>query len=105
MGGVEEVCTGKTGTLTAGDMKVEKFFICQTSYDNKNPNTFSDESRLPAEAVDLVTEAVLFNCDARIEMSDTAHYTPVGNSTECGLINFLMENNVEAQELIKKKVG
>ena len=28
MGGVEEVCTGKTGTLTKNEMKVARFFCC-----------------------------------------------------------------------------
>ncbi len=53
----------------------------------------------------LVKESILYNCDSRIEMGDNALYNVVGNGTECGLINFLMYSNIEAQELIKEKAG
>ena len=48
------------------------------------------------ESKDLMTEAVLYNCSARIEKSkekkknSDGHYETKGNVTECGLLNFLI---------------
>ncbi len=104
MGSIEEICTGKTATLTKNEMQVTKFFICQSNFENKDMNTFVN-SNLPEQAIELVKEGILFNCDSRIEMDDFACYKAVGNGTECGLINFLMQNNIECEEVIKQKTG
>ena len=104
MGGVEEICTGKTATLTQNDMIVDKFYACDENFENRSYNTFMN-CNLNPEAIELTKESILYNCDSRIEMGDNALYEVVGNGTECGLINFLMYNNIAAQELIKKKAG
>jgi magnesium-transporting ATPase (P-type) len=43
------------------------------------------------------------NCDARIEMSADAKYSPEGNGTEVGMLRFLQENDIEVQDLLAKR--
>lgn len=50
-----------------------------------------------------MTEGVLFNCSARIEKDDNGRFVPKGNCTEQGLINFLLEVNVHAYDVIRQK--
>ena len=38
-------------------------------------------------------------------MNDEAFYEPVGNGTEVGLIKFLMDNEINVADMIKKKIG
>lgn len=88
MGGVEEICTGKTATLTENKMSVHAIYTQSRLIQNTKKNTFVN-SDLYDDVISLVTESVLYNCDARIEMDDEAFWSPVGNGTECGLIKFL----------------
>jgi hypothetical protein len=52
---------------------------------------------------ELLTQGTLFNCSARIEKDDQGRYVPKGNCTEQGLIRFLMEVGVPAQDIIREK--
>mmetsp|Transcript_34802 Transcript_34802/g.53450 ORF Transcript_34802/g.53450 Transcript_34802/m.53450 type:complete len:150 (-) Transcript_34802:1544-1993(-) len=51
-----------------------------------------------------VKEAILYNCEAKIEM-DATSYIPVGNGTEVALLRFLQDADVPVHTLIKKKLG
>jgi hypothetical protein len=53
----------------------------------------------------LIAEGVLFNCSARIEKNDLGQFEPKGNCTEIGLIRFLQEVGIPAQEIIRQKEG
>ena len=86
-------------------MHVSKFFVCQSTFDNAERYDAFQTNEFPQEVYDIVTESILWNCDARIEMADDALHTPVGNGTECGLIKFLMYNSIDAVEKIKEKTG
>ena len=88
MGSVEEICTGKTATLTKNDMKVAQFYASSRLIKNSRKNTLF-HCELDDDQIELIKESILFNCDARIEMDEVAYYVPVGNGTEVGLIKFL----------------
>jgi len=88
MGSVEEICTGKTATLTKNDMKVSQFYTQSRLIKNTRKNTLFN-CELDDNMIELIKESILFNCEARIEMDDKAMYVPVGNGTEVGLIKFL----------------
>jgi magnesium-transporting ATPase (P-type) len=55
--------------------------------------------------INLLTESILFNCEARIEMDDRAYYVPVGNGTDVGMIKFLQDAEVPVHDIIKKTMG
>jgi P-type E1-E2 ATPase len=64
MGGANEVCTDKTGTLTKNQMTVKEFYTLDTVYQGR-PSNFKD---LPT--AELMSEGVLYNCSARIERNE-----------------------------------
>jgi len=61
MGGANEICTDKTGTLTKNQMTVKEIYFLDQIY----TGVPSHLSSLPRN--DLLSEGVLFNCSARIE--------------------------------------
>ncbi len=104
MGGVDEICTGKTGTLTKGEMKVAAFYAQTRLIKNSKKNTFLN-CDLFDHVIEVVKECILWNCEAHVEIDQEAFYKPVGNGTECGLITFLQQNEIPIQEIIMQKEG
>jgi magnesium-transporting ATPase (P-type) len=51
----------------------------------------------------MIRDAIVWNCDARIEMSDDAFYVPQGNGTEIGLLKLLSDNEIAVQDLFAEK--
>lgn len=88
MGTVEEICTGKTATLTKNEMQVRQFYTQGKLVHNARKNTLLN-CELEQNTLELVKESILFNTETRIEMADNALYIPVGNGTEVGLVTFL----------------
>lgn len=52
----------------------------------------------------MVAQSVLWNCSAFVQMQDGV-LTPSGNVTEVGMVNFLLESNVEVEKMIEAKKG
>jgi P-type Ca2+ transporter type 2C len=88
MGRVDEIVTGKTGTMTKAEMKVDQFYSQSLLIKNTRKNTLFN-CELFDKVINLIEESILYNCDARIEMDDKGYYEPIGNGTEVGLIKFL----------------
>ena len=89
MGGANEICTDKTGTLTKNKMSVIKFWTQDHIYSGR-PINFNE-----FPVADLLAEGVLFNCSARIERNSNGKLKTKGNCTEQGLIKFLMEIGID----------
>lgn len=88
MAGVTDMCVGKTGTITKGNMEVKTFYCEQRQIKNSRKNTLL-HCDLSEATVERIKEAILYNCEARVEM-DATTYVPVGNNgTEVGLLKFL----------------
>jgi magnesium-transporting ATPase (P-type) len=104
MGTVEEICTGKTATLTANDMQVRHFYTQSKLIHNDRKNTLLN-CELEQNTLELVKESILFNTETRIEMADNALYIPVGNGTEVGLVKFLQDAEVPVHEIIPRKLN
>lgn len=103
MGTVEEICTGKTATLTANEMKVRQFYAQNKLIHNDRKNTLLN-CELEQSTLELIKEGILFNTETRIEMADNALYIPVGNGTEVGLVKFLQDAEVPVHEIIPRKL-
>jgi magnesium-transporting ATPase (P-type) len=97
MGGANEICTDKTGTLTKNLMTVKEFYTMDTVFQGR-PSNFNDLATSK-----LMAEGVLYNCSARIEKSENGSQEPKGNVTEQGLIRCLMEMNVNCLDPLLKK--
>ena len=74
MGGANEICTDKTGTLTKNQMTVKAFYLDHKS--TSNLATYRE-----CKTSEIMNQGVLFNCSARIEIKD-GQYQPMGNCTE-----------------------
>jgi len=86
------ICTGKTGTLTEGDMKVKEFMIAGRRQDFV-PHK-SDMNSMNKQVSEVIKSCIILNNDAKIEMgyNDKARdalYEPKGNPTEVAMLNFL----------------
>ena len=97
MGGANEICTDKTGTLTKNEMSVREIYFNEQIYSGR-PSHFNSLTN-----ADKLIESVLFNCSARIERNWMGDFEAKGNCTEQGLIKFLMEVGVDAYHLIRQK--
>ena len=45
-------------------------------------------------------DCIIYNCDARIEMSLDAMFEPEGNGIEAGMLRFLYDNDIPAHTLL-----
>ena len=70
-GSIVEVVTGKTNTLTKGDMEIATLYIGNTLYQDVNEREDDEELELNRELMKLFQQCVLLNSDARMEMTDT----------------------------------
>ena len=75
MGGANEICTDKTGTLTKNQMSVKELYTLDNVFVGR-PAGFEQ-----LKTASLVQQGVLFNCSARYEKED-GKYVPKGNCTE-----------------------
>jgi P-type E1-E2 ATPase len=65
MSGIQEICCGKTGTLTNNDMKVVQFFCENRLIINNRKDTLL-QCELQQDSLIRIQESILYNCDARV---------------------------------------
>lgn len=91
MGGADQICTDKTGTLTINKMTVVKFWsenqILEANEHSKIQNK------------EILAESILYNCSVVIDSEGKAQ----GNVTEKGIINHIMSMGIDAKSYIQKK--
>jgi magnesium-transporting ATPase (P-type) len=69
IGTINHILIGKTGTLTTGNLKVNKFWVHGQVKENVRADTLYN-SNLKDNVIDLIEDSILYNCDARIEIND-----------------------------------
>lgn len=98
MGGANEICTDKTGTLTQNKMTVQAVFVEDNIVKGDSDASLKNNEHLR----DIFAESVLFNCSAFVE-SEGSNKVAKGNVTEVGLINYLLKSDVDAQNILAQK--
>ena len=101
MGGANEICTDKTGTLTKNQMSVQEIYLNGEVVKGSFKGMLRDQFK----SADLFVEGVLWNCSARIEKNSFGVLEPKGNCTEVGLIRYFMQSGVNVQDIIREKEG
>jgi Ca2+ transporting ATPase len=103
---IHDLCIGKTGTITRGELKVEKyqafkpFTLISHNPDNTylNLNDHSEDQEMPENMKELIFECILNNTDVRIETNEKEmKYEPKGQALEVGMIRFLIDNEMDIQ--------
>lgn len=102
MGSITEICTGKTATLTTNEMKVRAMYLGESFIQNRDKDTLSN-SGIKQEVLKLLRDCIIYNTNAKIEMSDDAQYVPTGNGTEVGMLNLLTDNEISIYDLFSER--
>lgn len=89
-GQLNEIITGKTATLTTGDMEVCRINMVDTTFP-------ADQLSCNIEIQNMLWDCIILNCDAHMQM-DGVQYKPVGSPVEVGLLNLLLTSGVSVQE-------
>lgn len=80
MGGANNICTDKTGTLTLNIMSVEALYIEDETMKPLNIKNIDKETQR------IFSEAVSVNSDAYPKKLPTGNFEQIGNKTECALL-------------------
>lgn len=81
MGGANNICSDKTGTLTKNQMTVTNLWTLEqniTAFDAKDKS-------LPQSIKELMSYGISLNSDAHPIKKDTK-FEQIGNKTECALL-------------------
>lgn len=98
MGGANEICSDKTGTLTQNRMTVQAVYVGGETmlgdyYHNLQHTQFWQ----------MLAESIAYNSSAHIETESSGLTTAKGNVTEVGLIKYLLNSKVDVESLMANK--
>ena len=66
---IHEICTGKTGTLTKNDMRVQQFYASQGNVTVRDSQHLQS-ANLPNNVVETIRDCIIYNCGSRVELDD-----------------------------------
>lgn len=81
MGGAQEICTDKTGTLTQNKMSLVELF-------SENNSTVKGEG-YSESTIEILHESISVNSTANLVVGEDGRNQRLGNQTECGLLEFV----------------
>ena len=100
MGGANNICTDKTGTLTENKMAVTKLFMEETVSTKFSSKTLKDSSR------ELLCYSVIGNSNANptiVMKNNKMEAVQIGNKTECALLEMAFKLGYDFKDLRKKE--
>ena len=111
MGGADQICTDKTGTLTKNQMETKAIYM----FGRVITDGELLQLKLEDDTRDYIVDSVLYNCTSYIEekkpedlakekdpVKKSQTYVAMGNCTEQGLIRFFMDK-IKNNDLIVTK--
>jgi len=94
---INNICTGKTSTLTTGEMSVKYFYFAGTSWAPADGD-INHFTGIHVPTLEIIKSCIVMNNNARLEMDcvesapDEPVYEPKGNATEVAMLKFLQQN-------------
>jgi len=85
-----DIMTGKTATLTTGDMRVNYLHCLGGDHEVRQP-------QINSQVLDILQNCLILNSDARMQMIHNK-YEPAGSPVEVGLMKMLIEHDLPVQE-------
>lgn len=104
VGMINDLCLGKTGTMTTENMSVVSLYAQNMLVLNSRKNTLFN-CNLDNDIIGKLKESIVFNSQAYIEMTENSFYEPVGNGTEVSLIKWLQEAEIPVHQVMSMKDG
>jgi len=106
VGQINDLCLGKTGTMTTEKMTVVSLYAQNMFVLNSRKNTLLN-CNLDATIIDKIKESIVYNSNSYIEMDENSFYVPVGNGTEVSLIKWLQEAEIPVHDIMatREQVG
>ena len=100
---LHDVCIGKTGTLTSGDLTVSKYALGESmkaeKHDKGHPSV--TKQGISTDMLDIMLQAIIGNSEARFEPdTETLTYQARGNPIDVAMLKFLWDNNTDVYETI-----
>ena len=95
-GQVVDILTGKTATLTTGDMEVSRIHVIDQTFE-------IDSLQANMEVLNTLSDCIIFNCDAHMQMDNKNDYKPVGSPVEVGLLKMLVNRGIAVQEKLNER--
>jgi len=96
-GSLIDIMTGKTGTLTEGNMRVVTFQAGVEEYNPKNP-------QINQVLLSLIKQLIILNTEAKMEIEDESNsFVPKGSPVEVALLNFLIDNDEPVQLRLEER--
>jgi magnesium-transporting ATPase (P-type) len=82
MGGANNICSDKTGTLTKNQMTVTKLWILEYVIDKFD----KDDKIITPVMKDILGYGIAMNSDAHPIIETNGKFKQIGNKTECALL-------------------
>ena len=97
MGGANNICTDKTGTLTKNQMTVTKFWSEGTIIE-----TFNKDKKLSERTMTHICNCVAMNSNAQPKVKADNKFEQLGNKTECSLLEMIYKWGFDFRDIRKK---
>ena len=94
-GQLVDILTGKTATLTEGDMSVDYLWIA-------DGEVAVDQPQVNAELLNILHKCLILNNDALMQMQENK-YEPVGGPVDVALLQMLINHEQPVQDLLVMK--
>eukprot|EP01015_Nassula_variabilis_P004379 TRINITY_DN1304_c0_g2_i3.p1 TRINITY_DN1304_c0_g2~~TRINITY_DN1304_c0_g2_i3.p1 ORF type:complete len:855 (+),score=88.54 TRINITY_DN1304_c0_g2_i3:66-2630(+) len=105
MGGVNLICTDKTGTLTTGRMTLHKIFV-----DDALITTAQIKDTLKPDQFSKLFHGICYNTSSTVYTAENGQIEHIGNKTDCALLEAAMKCGLKLESFkdspkIKRQIG